>query len=253
MTQASPSRIDTQLQRGVSAIGAVLTYWMGRSGHDGGQLVRLASWALGEDGCLDTGQISRIRNARLARGCNLKNLLAFDAVNVALWTWQIKGQQAAWERYGPHTPHGIRELWLDDGHWLPVPEDTTEPLQFPDFADILAGRLELPYIGGVALVSGDAQVVSEALSDLLNADLQATGLPPREGLRKLLEAYPIQDADRRSRLMALVVGTGIMTRDELETELHALSEAIRAVRGLKPGSYGPGHLTEELSRRLPAS
>jgi hypothetical protein len=243
----APRLADQQLLSGFMAMGALVSYWRGRSALSGSQLSAIAAWGLGQNGWLDSSIVSRIENARQSRGCSLKNLLAFDAANQAIWTWQIQGQQAAWGRFGPHTVWGLRDQWLQDAIWLPVADEPEHPLEFEDFAAVLVGRSELPYLGTVSLGQGDAAAMSERLSDLLNALLTATNLGPREALKALLTAYPTKDPDRQSRLMALVMGSGSLSRDELEAELYALAEAIRSLRDLAPGGYGPGDLARELS------
>lgn len=239
--------MDQQLLSGFMAMGALVSYWRGRSELSGSQLSTIAAYGLGQNGWLDSSIVSRIENARQTRGCSLKNLLAFDAANQVLWTWQTEGQQAVWARWGPHTVWGVREHWLQEAIWLPVADQPQLPLEFEDFAAVLVGRTELPYLGIATLGQGDSQEMSDRLSDLLNALLTATGLGPREALKALLLAYPTKDPDRQSRLMALVMGSGSLSRDELEAELYALAEAIRSLRDLSPGGYGPGDLARELS------
>jgi len=250
---ASPRLASQQLVQGYLTFGALVSYWRGRSSLSGSQMAAIAAWGLGERGWLDSGRISRIENARQARGCSLKELLAFDAANQAIWTWQVQGQQAAWARFGPHTVWGLRDEWLSESIWLPAPDQPAEALEFADFAEVLVGRLELPYLGSVALGDADADTMSARLSDLLNGLLTASGLGPREGLKTLLAAYPTRDADRQSRLMAVVMGSGTLAREELEAELYALAETIRQLRDLGPGAYGPGDLARELSAGLPES
>ena len=243
----APRLADQQLVTGFMQMGALISYWRGRSELSGSQLSAIAAWGLGQTGWLDSSMVSRIENARQARGCSLKNLLALDAANQAIWTWQSKGPQAAWARFGPHTVWSVKDQWLQEAIWLPVADEPEHPLEFADFAEVLVGRIELPYLGIVSLGQGDSQAMSERLSDLLNALLTATGLGPREGLKALMTAYPTKDPDRQSRLMALVMGSGSLSRDELEAELYALAEAIRQLRDLAPGGYGPGDLARELS------
>ena len=213
----------------------------------------IACWGLGEKSWLDSAVISRIENGRQARGCSLKNLLAFEVANLAIHLWQTQGKEACWERFGPHTVWGVRDQWLDEAIWLPVPDQPQEPMEFADFAEVLIGRLQVPYLGTVALGDGDAEAMSARLSDLLNAAIAAQGLSPREAMRELLASYPTKDPDRQSRLMAVALGTGELTREELEAELYALAETLRALRELPPGSYGPGELARELSEPPAAS
>lgn len=186
--------LEEQLQRGNAAIGQMLTYWLLRSGLSGRQFVSLVSWTTGGSGGLDSAQVSRICNDRLAKGCSLRNLLALEAVNEAIWLWQEKGSSCAWERFGSKDLYGIRAEWLEKAIWLPVPGALHKPLQLSHFTEVLAGRLELPY------------VCSESI-------------PDRPSL----------------------------TRDAL----CKVAEAVRLVRSLPPGSYGPGELARELVLESP--
>ena len=247
------SRLRSQLEQGHLAFGALIAYWRGRSKLSGNQLVALSNWSVGERNWLDPAVVSRIENGRQARGASLRNLLAFDAINAAIHLWQTRGKQAAWDRFGLHSGWGVRDEWVDGALWLPVPDQPQHPLEFSDFAEVLVGRLELPYLSTASLGDGDAQQLSSRLSDLLNAATAALGLSPRDAVQALLAAYPSKDQGRQGRLVAVALGTDRLSRDELEAELYALAETIRTLRQLEPGSYGPGHLAQELSAGLPAS
>lgn len=242
--------MSQQLVQGYMTFGALIRYWRGRSRLSGAQLEAIADWGLGERGWLNTGVLSRIERATQTRGCGLKHLLAFDAANAAIHTWQVRGRQEAWARFGPHTVWGVRDEWLDEAIWLPAPDHPDEAMEFADFAEVLVGRMEVPYLGNVVLRDGDAEAMSSRLSDLLNEAIGDRGLSPRQAMKTLLAAYPTKDSDRQSRLIALVMGSGGLSRDELEAELYAVSEALRDLRGLTPGSYGPGDLAAELSSDL---
>ena len=242
-----PRRMAQQLVQGHLTFGALISYWRGRSRLSGNQLVAIANWGLGEKSWLDSAVISRIENGRQARGCSMKNLLAFDAANQVINLWQTDGKEACWDRFGLHTVWGVSDQWIEEAIWLPVPKEPEHAMEFADFAEVLVGLMAVPYLGTVVLGDVDAEVMSGRLSDLLNAAITAQGLSPREAMKELLKSYPTKDPDRQSRLMAVSLGQGEFTREELESELYALSEAIRALRELPPGSYGPGELAAELS------
>ena len=116
----APRLMDQQLVSGFMAMGALVSYWRGRSELSGSQLSAIAAYGLGQAGWLDSSMVSRIENARQARGCSLKNLLAFDAANQVIHAWQTQGQQAVWARWGPHTVWAVREQWLQESIWLPL-------------------------------------------------------------------------------------------------------------------------------------
>jgi hypothetical protein len=231
--------------RGHAATQALLNYWLTRSGLSNGQFCRIAAWGLG-DSWLVPNTLSRLRNGRIPSGPNLQQMLAFDAANAAIHCWQTRGPEAAWERFGPHSSHAIRDLWLNDAMWLPVPEDPSEPMAFADFLEVHVGKLELPFLAVPQLEATDAGMASEALSQLLNDAIKAAGLDARDGLAAVLAAYPSQDQDRRSRLMAVVLGMGTYSAEQLEAELWAAAEVISSLRHLPRGQYGPDQLLSEL-------
>lgn len=241
-----PPRLATQqLHQGYQQFAALITYWLRRAHLSGAQLPMIAAWALGEQGWLDSSKVSRIRNSRLTRGCSLQNLMAFGAANEAIWLWQTRGKEACWERHGPHTIWGIKDIWMDGAAWLHVPDQPTLPLEFADFAEVLVGLLDLPYLGAAEVPPDDIGALSSKLRDLLAEPLASHA--PNDRARVLLDAYPSRDANRQSRLIGLVLAGGILTRGELESELFALAEVLRTLRGLPEGSYGPSELTRELA------
>jgi hypothetical protein len=66
------------------------------------------------------------------------------------------------------------------------------------------------------------------------------------GVRQLLAAYPAADEARRERFQSVILGQVRLTRDELQSELLAIAEAVRVMRGLPLGRYGPAELLAEL-------
>lgn len=231
---------------GVTALASLLNYWLGSSGMSHDQLVAIAAWGIGEAGMLDSTVISRIRNAKQTRGASLRHLDAMAAANYAIWSWKTQGPEAARTVMGPHSAWGIRDAWLDDATWLPDPEDATDPLDFAGFAGVLAGHLELPYVTQPLLSPGDASRLSTGLEHLLEGLIADKGWGPREATRELLSVYPANDSARQQRLRGVIVGSIHLSRDELDSEIYALAEMIRVVRGLKPGSYGAAQLKQEL-------
>jgi len=233
-------------EQGVQALKALVNLWLGRSGMSHEQLVSIAAWGLGESGMIDTTLISRVRNGRQTRGASLRHLDAMAAANHAIWLWQTAGADNARAELGPHSGWGVQDAWLDDAIWLPHPEQEQEPLAFADFASVLAGHMELPYLAKSSLSPIDAIRLNDGLAQLLEALIADRGWGPREAIRQLLEAYPANDTARQQRLRGVIVGDVRLTKDELEAELYAMAEMIRVVRGLKPGSYGPAQLRQEL-------
>lgn len=237
--------------RGHAATQALLNHWLTRAGLSNGQFCKIAAWGLG-DTWLVPNTLSRLRNGIIPSGPNMRQMLALEAANAAIHRWQTAGPESAWERYGPHSSHGIRDLWLTDATWLAVPGHPDEPMEFADFLEVHVGRLELPFLSTPPLQATDAGRASEALSGLLNDTIKAAGLNARDGMAALMAAYPSQDQDRRSQLMAVVLGMGTYSAEQLEAELWAVAEAIRSLRHLPKGSYGPTELLAELSADRPA-
>lgn len=231
-------------ERGIAALGALLNHWLGRSGLSHEQVCQLASWGLGEAAIIDGAVISRVRNGRQQRGASWRHLDALAAANTAIWLWQACGQHEAWKQLGPHGGWGVRDEWLNTSYWLPHPENSGQPLRFHDFADVVAGYLELPYLLSSELSPAEARHASDALAALLEGIAAHSGWGPREAVQRLLALYPVADRARQQRLRALIVGDANWSRDELEAELQAVAELIRQVRGVD--RYGPGELQQEL-------
>ena len=232
--------------RGHAATQALLNHWLTRSSLSNGQFCRIAAWGLGDE-WLGDNTLSRLRNGRIPSGPNLRQMLALEAANAAIHSWQVKGPEATWELYGPHSSHGIRDLWLSDAAWLAVPGHPDEPMEFADFLEVHIGRLDFPCVTPPSLDVTDAGRSSEALSVLLNDAIKAAGYSARDGMAALLAAYPSQDQDRRSRLMAVVLGMGTYSAEQLESELWALADVVSGLRHLPKGRYGPDQLIAELA------
>jgi hypothetical protein len=231
-------------KRGVQALGQLVTYWLAPVTHS--QLSAILEWGYGEPTGLTAGVLSRIRNVNQQRGAGLKHLDAMAEANRALWTWHTIGTDAAVREFGPFSSCGIRQEWLDVAIWLPKPSDQKTPLDLGDFARLLVGRLELPYLGPAVMSPAESTHAIRKLSDLLEQLAAQQGWGPREAMAQFLEAYPSTDRGRRQLLRDVVLGTAELSHGELELELAALAEMVRTLRGLKAGSYGPADLRAEL-------
>ena len=246
-------RLTTEMEQGRRVLGQLLNYWLKTTGLSARKLAAITDWAVGEGKWLDSSIMTRIKLAQQQRGAGLRQLVAMGAVNELLWICDTHGVPAAIKAYGPHSAWNVREEWLVGRLWLPVPKNPADPLVFGDFAEVLVGQLSLPYLAAAALEPAEPDAISNRLSDLLNGVIQDRGLNARDGLRQLLEAYPSQDKARRGRLTELVLGSRRFDMDEIEAELYAISETIRALRDQPIGSYGPGELARELSADRPPS
>ena len=233
-------------ERGIAQVPALVNYWLGRSGLSHDRMATIAAWGMGEPGILDPSWLSRARNSRNAQGASWKNTDALAAANEAIWLWKTQGPEAARAKLGPQSSWGIDEKWLDAAEWLPVPGQPDQPLRFPELASVFVGHLQLPYLATALLTPGEARQASERLAALLNAVAVERGWSPREAKAEVEDAYPTTDAARQRRLQAVILGDEQLSREELESELHALAELLRVLRGLKAGSYGPTELRAEL-------
>ena len=244
---AEPLRLATERhEEGVKALSALVSYWLTRSGLSLLQLEMIAAWGLNERGVIDKGTISRIRTGSKVRGASWKHLDALSAANQAIWLWQVRGQQKAWAELGPHSGWGVKDEWLDRACWLPHPDHENEPLAMGDLAEVLAGHLDLPYIGPAPLSAADSRTASSELPRLLDRLAAERGWGAMAGVRNLMAAYPVGDRGRQQRMRRVITGEQLLSGDELAGELHAISEMVRQVRRLKAGGYGPRELQAEL-------
>ena len=224
----------------------MLRHWLERGRVIGTQVAAISSWGLGETSLLSKTTLSKLLAG--SRSVDVKALLAFDSWNRVVHVWQTEGQAAAIREFGPYTPWEVRPEWMDAAAWLPLPERPDQPLELEDFLDVLVGRLPLPYLGSAGLLLGDHRRLSERLSQILNQALVATGQTPRDALRTLLTGYPVTDAARQQRLQRVILEGETLSRDDLREELFAIAEALRTIRALPVGSYGPAELEAELLR-----
>ena len=231
---------------GVRQVWALVTYWMNRSKLNGPQLIAIANWGLNQARFLDKAVISRIRNGLKVRGASLKQMDALAAANHAIWLWQVRGEQKAWAELGPHTVWGVKTDTLNDAQWLPHPDYPNEPLDYADFAEVVAGYLDLPYLGPIPLNTDNAIKASMRLAHLLEQICSDRGWGGLKSTQELLAVYPVGDTDRQQRLQKVISGMYVLSPDELEGELLALAEMIRRVRELPAGEYGQRDLQKEL-------
>jgi|688.fasta_scaffold128559_2 hypothetical protein len=249
---AEPLRLATiRHENGVRHLSSLLNYWLTRSGLSYEQLLLIADWGLNERGMLDKGTLSRIKSGSRTRGASWRHLDAMAAANQAIWLWQVKGSEYAHRKLGPHTGWGVQDKWLDSAAWLPHPDHPNEPLEFADMAEVLAGYLDLPYLGAAPMTATDARLASGALAQLLDRICGERNWGPMVGARNLMQAYPVGDRGRQQRMRRVIAGEHVLSADELEGELHALAEMIRIIRRLKPGLYGPRELRDELMSGSP--
>jgi hypothetical protein len=233
-----------QLEQGEHWIRETVAHWVASNRCSLREMASIAHWGLGERTSFSHSIISRIANGKLS--VSLPALICFEALNRAVWLWHTKGAEAARAGLGPLSSYGLTDDALNGSNWLPVPDQEQHPLELSDLVDIWAGRLELPYLGHRLLPPAGQQRLTEQLPRLLDAAIVDAGLSPMVGVRQLLAAYPAADDARRERFRAVILGELQLTRDELQDELLAIAEAVRVMRGLPLGSYGPAQLLAEL-------
>ena len=236
--QTAAERTD----KGVQALASLLNYWLATSSHD--RLAAILRWGFGEPTGLDGGALSRIRNAKQNRGAGLKHLDAIAEANRAIWTWK-RDPEAAIREFGPHSSWGVQAEWLDDICWLPAPApNEDQPLDLGDLAMLLMSRLELPYLGGQMLSPAKLGRMSERFVELLEQEAAARSWGPREAVARFAKAYPSTDPGRQRKLREVLSGMTEISAGELELEMAAFAEMLRAIRGLR--SFGPADLQAEL-------
>lgn len=247
---AEPLPLATErYEAGVTHMAALVNYWLDRSNLSHAQMVAICHWGLGEDRIIDETVLSKLRNRRIQRGASIKHLDAMACGNRAIWLWQTQGQGKAWAELGPHVGWGVREEWLASALWLPSAADDGQPLGFDELAEVLAGYLDLPYLPRGGLSPIEATRLSQRLAELLEGEITRLGVGLRQGIAALLEAYPVDDQVRQRRLKAVLTGDVQLSRDDVEMEQAAIAEAIRVLRGLPVGGYGPAELQAELLDR----
>jgi len=234
-----PSR---RRERGIAHAASTINYWLGRSEMSAEILSAISSWGLGEKSGLISSNISHLRNARVSR-LNLTVLEGLSAANLAIWRWHTQGPEASLQALGPLSTWQVRPEWLNRAIWLHHPDDTTDPLQFADWAELFAGILTLDYVG-VSL--SPAEDLSPELAALLN-QLTVSAGTIRDAMAALERAYPVTDRDRLNLLLDVVTGRRNYTRDELETELASLAITVSRLRGEEDGSLSPEGLHALLS------
>jgi hypothetical protein len=233
-----------QLERGEHWIRETVAYWIAANRCSLREMASIASWGLGERVSFSHSSLSRISNGKL--GINLPSLIALEALNRALWLWHAKGPEEARAELGPPSAYNLTDQALDGSIWLAVPDQEQLPLDLNDLCDVWAGRLELPYLGHRLILPAQSPTVTDQLPKLLDATIIAADLSPMAGVRQLLAADPAADEARRERFQAVILGQVQLTRDELQSELLAIAEAVRVMRGLPLGRYGPAELLAEL-------
>ena len=241
---AAPSRMlpSRRRERGIAHAASAINYWLARSEMSAEILSAISSWGLGEKSGLISSNISHLRNARVSR-LNLTVLEGLSAANLAIWRWHTQGAEDSLRALGPLSTWQVRPEWLNRAIWLHHPDDSTDPLQFADWAELFAGILTLDYVG---LSLAPSEDLSPALAQLLG-QLTASAGTIMDGLEAIKQAYPVNDRDRVNLLLDVVTGRRNYTRDELETELASLALTVSRLQGEEDGSLSPEGLHALLS------
>jgi len=230
--------------RGITALARLLTYWLSRSDLSYLEFSAILSWGFKERSPLDKTTLSRLRNEKAVHGAGLRHLDAMAEGNQAIWCWHCQGPEIALQTYGPFSSWGVERKWIEQAIWLPKDEDNEQPLDLGDFALLLCGRLDLPYVTATMLSPGQAVQVNDQLPDFLDRLAKERNWGLREAVSAFLAAYPATDRARQHRLKELLLGEHRLNATELEGELAALAEMVRRIRQLE--AYGPAELRSEL-------
>ena len=250
VSAATDKPFNARHEAGKARIAALIQYWLPKTQLSQDQINAIVSWGLGQANGLESSKISQLRNERVQKP-SLKDLDALATLNRVIHCWQVEGPEAARERWGPPSAYGVQEEWLDKACWVSDPKFPADPLLFADICDLFAGYLELPLPGIHEAGTSHATRMSDALSDMLDADLVRLNLPPRYAFERLLSCYPDQSATVPiTKLRAVVMGDDSYSPTEFDAELVNLAETVRVLRGLPVGCYGPGDLRDELTAGL---
>ena len=229
---------------GKERLAALVQRWLPKTGLSQEKLNAIASWGLGQANALESSKISQLRNANVQKP-SLRDLDALAALNRTIHCWQVEGPEAARERFGPPSSYGVLDEWLDEGRWIGDPRHPGQPLPFSAICDLFAGYLDLQQ--AATELNNLGQQMSDAFADMLDADLVRLNLGMREGLERLASCYPDQsDAERITKLRAVVLGDDTYSPSEFEAELLNLAETVRVLRGLPVDCYSPSDLRDEL-------
>lgn len=232
---------EVRIERGVQRLAALVKYWLAHNLSQD-KLATIIRWSYGETCGFDGGAMSRIQNGKQQRGAGIRHLDALAEANRAIWCWQTQGEREAIRKFGLHSDAGVRPEWLSDTIWLPKPDDATRPLDLGDLANVLMGRLELPYVAD-KLSAREARRASERLIELLDDLADQQGWKPLEAVQRYVAVYPGATRVRVARLKEMMMGEPL-SQSELELEMAALAEMIRQVRGVE--SFTPADLQAEL-------
>jgi hypothetical protein len=209
---------------------AVLNWWIRRCGFTHTMVTALAAWVCGDSTWLQGSQLSHLRNSRM-RTPQFKLFEGVSGVNEAIATWKLQGKMACLKEWGPLPDQAPAEFLLDDAIYLWHPEKGEgHPLIFHDFCDLFAGRLRLPYVDDSSVSPGQSKLVSDRIGEELDRWLADRG-GIRAGMGKLLEMYPVRDANRVSKLQQVIVGADSYSAAELDEELFALTELFGQLWG----------------------
>lgn len=244
----SPPRLTVAHRhaRGRAHLAQVLAYWLGRSGLSYAQLAALADWATGERSIMATSQITHLRHARLSN-VNWRLIEALTESNLACWRWHTHGPDACFSRYGPFGSSILTASIMDAATWLPSPDEPGEPLNFAEWCELFAGRIELLYIGTtVEITPREAPLLNQELAQFLNDQLASLNLSPRDAMQALLEGYRVPDDRRRQRLQNLILGTETIPTADLQDDLPRIAAAVAALRGVS--NYTERELYAELTQ-----
>lgn len=211
---------------------AAVEFWLRRSSLTHAKASALSGWVCGGDTCLQTSQLSFLRNAKAAFP-QFKLMEGLATATEACWRWKTQGPEACRKLWGP-MPRQLSPAVMDGTVflWHPDHPEGTEPLRFADWCELFAGYLRLPYVDAEdRITAANAQQVSDQIGRYLEQWLLASGLGLRGGFAELVRLYPDTDPRRIEKLRQVVSGLASFDADELEDGRLALSELLSRCSG----------------------
>lgn len=186
------------------------------------EMTALADWALDEDGCLHTSQLSHLRNARM-RMLGVRSLDALGRINQAAALYHANDRQGLLELGTARTSAKIEEIL---SRYTPVIHEG----KAMDAGDLM--RLYLGYVHLEIFAEADAErdweKVSANLGDWIEALLDERSLRTREALAMIKKDWIGSDADR-DQFCLVVAGVETIAAKDLPDMWPSITAALKTL------------------------
>lgn len=208
---------------------AVMIYWLAKNDWSHPNFETLATWALGEAGCLHTSQVSHMRNGKM-RMVGVKVIDAFGAINTA--TWAYHNDREALKALGTGTITPDIEGMLKDAIWIEDPAlaemDNRLPLDAGGWMNVYLGYTRIEGVVGGAKGEADFEAATLKLGKYIYKTIQASGMDFIEAKEVLAKSMTSPAADK---LIAAAVGLDKLTTEDLRTQITHICEALERLDG----------------------